>query len=77
MELRLCLSAGWFYADEKLTAFLNWIGGETGLGQRHEVGLVRPERAPEICSTKGGVMEKTERKSPKTSLSFNKENENL
>jgi hypothetical protein len=43
---------------------------KTGLGQRGELGLVRSERAPEICSTKRRLHEKTERKNPKTSLSF-------
>jgi hypothetical protein len=46
------------------------FGGKSGLIQRHELGLVRSEPAPEIRSAKRGLHEKTERKSPKTSLSF-------
>jgi len=58
-------------ADEKLTAFVELeAAGETGLVQRHEVGLVRSERGPEICSAKRRLHEKTERRSPKTCLSF-------
>jgi hypothetical protein len=59
------------WADEELTAFMGTgIGGKTGLRQRHELALVRSERVPEICSAKRRHDEKTERKSPKTSLSF-------
>jgi hypothetical protein len=57
--------------DEILTAFAELEAArETGLVQRHEVGLVRSERGPEICSAKRRLHEKTERRSPKTCLSF-------
>jgi len=40
-------------ADEKLIAFLEiGIGGESGLIQRRELGLVSFERPPEIRSAK-------------------------
>jgi hypothetical protein len=61
------------WADgRKLAAFLKLESAplKLDLGQRGELGLVRSERAPEICSTKGRLHEKTERKNPKTSLSF-------
>src|SRR5262245_18431225 len=51
--------------------FWNWNQPvKTGLVQRHELGLVRSERASEICSAKRRFHGKTERKSPKTPLSF-------
>jgi hypothetical protein len=48
-------------AREILTAFVELDAArETGLVQRHELGLVRSQRPPEICSAKRRLHEKTE-----------------
>jgi hypothetical protein len=48
-------------ADKMLTAFVELEAApETGLVSRHELGLVRSQRPPEICSAKRRLHEKTE-----------------